>query len=83
MTPAGGKQVIGAATFQGTTNVDSDKHTVVISGIKVIHTYFPTLDEAASGKMDQLFRTFVPEVVRHLHSNGSWPIYLSPKPSRR
>jgi len=29
MTPTGGKQVIGAATFTGTTNVDHDKHTVV------------------------------------------------------
>ncbi len=63
MTPTGGKQVIGAATFAGTTNVDSDKHTVVIYGIKVTHIYFPSLDEATSAKMDQLFRTFVPEVV--------------------
>lgn len=63
MTPAGGKQVIGAATFAGTTNVDSDKHTVVIYGIKVTHIYFPSLDEATSAKMDQLFKTFVPEVV--------------------
>ncbi len=63
MTPMGGKQVIGAATFAGTTNVDSDKHTVVIYGIKVIHTYFPSLDEATTAKADQLFRTFVPEVV--------------------
>ncbi len=28
MTPAGGKQVIGAATFSGRTNVDKDKHMV-------------------------------------------------------
>ncbi len=63
ITPAGGKQVIGAATFQGTTNVDSDKHMVAISGIRVINTYFPSFDEAASGKMDQLLKTFVPEVV--------------------
>ena len=63
MTPRGGKQVIGAATFAGTTNVDSDKHTVVIYGIKVSQTYFPSLDEPTSAKMDQLFKTFVPEVV--------------------
>ena len=63
MTPTGGKQVIGAATFAGTTNVDSDKHMVVIYGVKVTNTYFPSLDEAASVKMDQLFKTFVPEVV--------------------
>ena len=63
MTPTGGKQVIGAATFTGTTNVDNDKHTVVIFGIKVIDTYFPSLDEATSAKMEQLFKPFVPEVV--------------------
>ena len=63
MTPAGGKQVIGAATFTGTTKVDSDKHMVVIYGINVTHTSFPSLDEATSAKMDQLFKTFVPEVV--------------------
>ena len=63
LTPTGGKQVIGAATFGGTTNVDKDKHMVIIYGIKVTHTYFPSLDEASSAKMDQLFRTFVPEVV--------------------
>jgi hypothetical protein len=63
MTPTGGKPVIGAATFTGTTNVDNDKHTVVIFGIKVIDTYFPSHDEATSAKMEQLFKTFVPEVV--------------------
>jgi hypothetical protein len=63
VTPTGGKQVIGAATFTGTTNVDKDKHMVVIFGIKVVHTNFPSLDEAASAKMDQLFKSFVPEVV--------------------
>ncbi len=63
MTPTGGKQVIGAATMTGSTNVDNDKHTVVIFEIKVTNTYFPSLDEANSAKMDQLFKTFVPEVV--------------------
>jgi hypothetical protein len=63
MTPTGGKQVIGAATLNGTTNVDKDKHMVIIYGIKVIHTYFPSLDEASSAKMDQLFKTLVPQVV--------------------
>jgi hypothetical protein len=58
VTTTGGKQVIGAATFNGTTNVDKDKHMVVIFGIKVIDTYFPSLDEASSAKMEQLFKTF-------------------------
>jgi hypothetical protein len=63
ITPPGGKQVICAATFHGTTDVDSDKRMVVISGIKVINTNFPSLDEAASQKMDQLLKAIVPEVV--------------------
>ncbi|MGB8324067.1 MAG: hypothetical protein WCE52_14005 [Candidatus Acidiferrum sp.] len=63
MTPAGGKQVVGAATFRGTTNVDRDKHTVIIYGVEVTNTYFPSLDEASSAKMVQLFKTFVPGVV--------------------
>jgi len=63
MTPTGAKQVIGAATFSGTTKVATEKHTVVIFGIKAIDTYFPSLDQATSARMDPLFKTFVPEVV--------------------
>ncbi len=63
LTPVGGKQVIGAATMTGGTNVDKDKHMVVIHGIKVTDTFFPSLDEATSAKMEQLFKTFVPESV--------------------
>ena len=62
LTPIGGKQVIGAATMTGNTNVDKDKHMVFIYGIKVTNTYFPSLDEGTSARMDQLFKTFVPEV---------------------
>ncbi len=62
LTPIGGKQVIGAATMTGNTNVDKDKHMVFIYGIKVTNTYFPSLEEDASASMDQLFKTFVPEV---------------------
>ena len=63
MTPTGGKQVIGAATFNGKTTVDKDTHLVTISEIKVTDTYFPSLDEATSAKLEQLFKSFVPEVV--------------------
>ncbi len=63
LTPVGGTQVIGAATMIGNTNVDKDKHMVVIYGIEVTDTFFPSLDEATSAKMEQLFKTFVPEVV--------------------
>src|SRR4030095_835682 len=52
-----------AATFNGKTKVDNDKHTVVIFEVKVTDTYFPALDEATSARVDQLFKTFVPEVI--------------------
>jgi hypothetical protein len=63
LTPTGGKQVIGAATLKGTTNVDSDKHMVVVYGIQALNTYFPDLDPVATAQMDQLLRSFVPPVV--------------------
>ncbi len=44
LTPTGGKQVIGAATFTATTNVDTEKHMVALYGIQVTNTYFPSLD---------------------------------------
>jgi len=47
----------------GNSNVDKDKHMVVIYGIKVTDAFFPSLDETTSAKMEQLFRTLVPEVV--------------------
>lgn len=62
-TPNGAKQVIGAATMTGTTNVDNDKYLVTVYGIQVTNSYFPDLDPATSAKMDQLLRTFVPPLV--------------------
>jgi hypothetical protein len=62
-TPTGGKKVIGAGKLTGMTNVDHDKHMVVIYGIQVINTYFPDLDQASSAKMDHLVRSFVPPMV--------------------
>ncbi len=63
LTPAGGKQVVGAATITGTTNVDAEKHLVVIHGLKVTDTYFPSTDQATSAKMDQLLKSFLPPTV--------------------
>jgi hypothetical protein len=36
---------------------------VVIFGIKVMNTYFLSLDEVTSARMNQLFKVFVSEVV--------------------
>ena len=60
MTPTGGKEVVGAATFEATTEVNTDTHTVFLFNIKTLNTYFPSQDPATSAQLDQLFRTFVP-----------------------
>jgi hypothetical protein len=60
MTPTGGKEVVGAATFEATTEVNTETHTVFMFNIKVLNTYFPSQDPATAAQLDQLFRSFVP-----------------------
>jgi len=60
LTPTGGDQVVGAASFEGTTVVDLDTHNVYMFNIKVLNSYFPSQDPAASANLDQLLRSFVP-----------------------
>jgi hypothetical protein len=60
LTPTGGKQFVGAASFEGTTEVNTDTHTVFMFNIKVLNTYFPEQDPATSAQLDQLIRSFVP-----------------------
>ena len=62
MTPAGGKQIVGAATFEATTEVNTDSHTVFLFNIQVLNTYFPGRDPAnpATVQLDTLFRSFIP-----------------------
>jgi len=59
-TPAGGTQVVGAASFEGTTEVNTETHTVFMFNIKTLNTYFPEKDPATSAQLDQLVRSFVP-----------------------
>ncbi len=63
LTPAGGKEVVGAATFGGTTDVNTGTHMVTIYGLQVLNTYFPSQDSATSARLDTLFRSFVPPIV--------------------
>jgi uncharacterized membrane protein YgcG len=60
LTPTSAKQVVGAASFEGTTEVNTDTHTVFVFNISVLNTYFPSQDPATSSQLDQLFRSFVP-----------------------
>jgi hypothetical protein len=63
LTPAGGHELVGAATFEGTTYVDTEKHMVLIFDLKISNTYFPSQDQATSEQMDQLLRSFLPPTV--------------------
>lgn len=60
LTPNGGKQVVGAASFEATTEVNTDAHTVFMFNIQILNTYFPSQDPTTSAQLDQLFRTMVP-----------------------
>jgi hypothetical protein len=48
LTPAGGKQVVGAASFEGRTEVSTDTHTLFMFNMQVLNTYFPSQDPATS-----------------------------------
>jgi hypothetical protein len=40
LTPNGEKQIVGAASFEATTEVNTDNHTVLLFNINVTNTYF-------------------------------------------
>jgi hypothetical protein len=62
MTPTGGKQIAGAATFEATTEVNTDTHTVFMFNIQVLNTYFPGRDPSSPSttELSTLFLSFVP-----------------------
>ena len=60
LTPTGGKEIVGAATFEGTTNVNTETHTVIIYGMQVLNAYFPSQNPANSAQLTQLLRSFIP-----------------------
>jgi hypothetical protein len=63
LTPSGGKQIVGAASFEGATEVNTETHMVFMYDLRVLNTYFPSQDPATSAQMNQLFRTFLPPTV--------------------
>jgi hypothetical protein len=63
LTPTGGKQVVGAASFEGTTQVNTETRMVFIYSLKILSTYFPSLDPATTAQMDHLTRGFLPPTV--------------------
>jgi len=43
ITPAGGKEIVGAVTVHGLTSVNSETQMVLISNLQIKNTYFPSL----------------------------------------
>jgi hypothetical protein len=63
LTPKGGKQVVGAVGIEAITDVDQDRHTVLLHDMKIERSNFPSLDADAAAKMEQLTRAFLPDSV--------------------
>src|ERR1035437_1864649 len=57
LTPAGGKQVVGALSATASTQVNTDTHMVFIYNINIEHTYFPGQDPGTTAQLDQLVRS--------------------------
>jgi hypothetical protein len=63
LTPAGGKQVVGAANIEGSTNTDTASRMVFVYNIQISNVYFPSLDSASAPAMEALFRGFIPATL--------------------
>jgi hypothetical protein len=63
LTPKDGKDVVGVVEMKGHTDVDNVSKVVVITNPEITSTHFPSLDQATTEKMEQLFKTFVPSTI--------------------
>jgi hypothetical protein len=69
LTPKSGKTVLGVVEMKGNTDIDNVAKAAIITNPQVTGTYFPSLDKATADKMEQLFKTFVPQTFSvSLHS---------------
>src|SRR5215469_11361137 len=64
LTPKNGKTVVGVVEMKGTTSVDNVNKLVNISNLQVTGTDFPSLDKATADKMEQVFKSFVPQTFQ-------------------
>ena len=63
LTPKTGKEAVGVVEMKGHTDLDNLNKLVIIANPEVTGTYFPSLDKATAEKMEQLFKTFIPQTV--------------------
>jgi len=69
LTPKSGKEVVGVVEMKGHTDIDNVAKVAIITNPQVTGTYFPSVDQATTEKMEQLFKTFVPQTFSiSLHS---------------
>jgi hypothetical protein len=64
LTPKSGKTVVGVVEMKGTTSVDNVNKLVNIANLQITNTYFPSLDKATADKMEQAFKSFVPQTFQ-------------------
>jgi hypothetical protein len=63
LTPPGGKPILGVASLKASTLADLEKRTVVIRGIEITSSRFPTADKEIADALDQLLRKLFPTPV--------------------
>src|SRR2546429_4315028 len=69
ITPKSGKTALGVVEMKGNTDIDNVAKVAIITNPQVTGIYFPSLDKATAEKMEQLFKTFVPQTLSiSLHS---------------
>ena len=71
LTPTGGKQIVGAASFEGATEVNTDTHLVFMSNLRVLNTYFPSQDPATSAQLGAAFQNVPAADCQHFAGAGS------------
>ncbi len=60
LTPEGGQEVLGVASFKCDTKTDKDAHTTYLHNIEYTDIRFPSLDEKTSEDMKKVFQSLVP-----------------------
>jgi hypothetical protein len=69
LTPKGGKTALGVVEMKGHTDIDNVAKVAIITNPQVTGTYFPSTDQATKEKVEQLFKSFVPQTFTvSLHS---------------
>ncbi len=60
LTPAGGQPTLGVASLKASTMADLEKRIVVIRGVEITSSRFPSTDKATADSLDHLLRQMFP-----------------------